>query len=390
MVFQKHKNQGAAVQNDVSEDLRHYLDLSWIVDGMNKNKKANLIVLLVAAFLLAGTAAFADRQPEAVWWEIKADHQDHSALKSRGEMVAALEKPKTLLLRWGMFPSSGYNESAIAKAFESNKAKAWVRNPEGSVSEVALDSDNREVVLPTDVRGLYLVCADIRDIDMDLDADGQNELVHFYAKQLVYHFKRSGRVDPKPEVFFQDMADKVPLEIGPYITEKRQGGGPFMGGYQTALKEHRMKVLYKGRPLAGAKVTILTESGWKKNFTSDSEGMVTITPAETLCRMEGRGGKERLAKKQQPGGKEKVKHAAQDHPRGTRNEDKYLYVVTHKDQSTGQYHCASLLMQVRMPPPEWLSMPTGFALLGVIGACLGVIGIAGSIYHKKRHDRATI
>jgi hypothetical protein len=225
---------------------------------------------------------------------------------------------------------------------------------------------------------------------MDLDADGQNESVHFYAKQLLYHFKRSGRVDPKPQVFFQDMSDNVPLEIGPYITRKREGGGPFMGGYQTALKEHKMKVIYKGRPLAGAKVTILTESGWKKNFTTDSEGMVTVTPAETLCRMEARGEREQSAQKRRPGGKKIVGHAAQNHQGGPRNEEKYLYVVTHKDESTGQYHCASLLMHVRMPPPEWLSVPTGFAFLGVIGACLGVIGIAGSMYHKKRRDRAAI
>lgn len=33
---------------------------------------------------------------------------------------------------------------------------------------------------------------------------------------------------------------------------------------------------------------------------------------------------------------------------------------------------------------------SAFALWGVMGACLGIIGIAGSIYHKKRHDRATI
>lgn len=352
-----------------------------------KNKKIDFFILLVAAFMLAGTAAFAGQLPETVWWKIKTDHRNHRAFKSRAEMVAALEKPKTLILRWGKFPLNGYNESAIAKAVQSGKAKAWIRNPEGAVSEVHLDSDDLEVVLPTDVRGLYLICAKIRNVAIDLDADGQNEWVHFYSKQLLYHFKRGGRVDPKPEVFFQDMADKIPLEIGPYITRKREGGGPFMGGYQTALKEHKMKVFYKGRPLAGAKGTILTESGWRKSFTSDSDGMVSITPAETLSRIEERGEKEQPVKKQQSSGKAKVKHALQNHSRGARNEDTYLYVVTHKDPSTGQYHCASLLMQVRMPPPEWLSRPTGFALWGVIGACLGVIGIAGSIYHKKKRDR---
>jgi hypothetical protein len=340
------------------------------------NKKIDVVILLAAVFMLAGTPAFADRPPEAVWWEIKADHQDHSAFKSRAEMVAALEKPITLVLRWGMFPLDGYNEGAIAEALKSNPAKSWIRDPDGAVSEVDLGPGNLEVVLPTDVRGLYLICAEIRNVDMDLDADGRNESVHFYAKQFLYHFKRDGRVDPKPDVFFQDMADRVPLEIGPHITRKREGGGPFMGGYQTALKEHQMKVCYKGRPLAGAKVTIMTESGWKRELTTDSEGRVSITPAETLCRMNERGVKKPPAQKQRHGGKERIKHVAQNHPAGAQNEDKHLYVVTHKDPSTGQYYCASLWMIVRMPPPEWSSLPTGFALWGVIGAALALIAIS--------------
>ncbi|MBW2010968.1 MAG: hypothetical protein JRI32_04805 [Deltaproteobacteria bacterium] len=368
------------------------------------NKKISFIFLL-AAFLLAGSAAFAAEPPEVLWWGLKVDHKDYGAMKSRAEMVAALEKPKTLILRWGEFPLNGYNESAIAKAVKSNKAKVWIRNPEGAVSEVDLDSDNMEVTLPTDIRGLYLIGVRLSAVDMDFDSDGKNELVHFYSKHLVYHFKQGGRIDPKPEVFFKDMADKLPLEIGPLITKKREGGGPFMGGYQTALKEHKMKVFYKGRPLANAEVNILTESGWKKSLRSDSEGMVLITPPETLARAEGQGGMshphgkiptdhpemEQTGKKHQHIGKEKAKHRGQSHPGGTRGkQDKYLYVVTHKDQSTGEYHCASLLITVRKSRPEWLSRPKGFTLWGIIGAGLGVIGTAGGFYHRKRRDRETI
>jgi len=39
---------------------------------------------------------------------------------------------------------------------------------------------------------------------------------------------------------------------------------------------------------------------------------------------------------------------------------------------------------------KWLSMSSGFASWGILGAGLGVVGVGGGIYHRKRRNRETI
>jgi hypothetical protein len=193
-------------------------------------------LFFIGVFFASAATVFGANPPEHLWWEHLVDHQDFKAMKSRIERVAALERPKRLALRWGVFPHDEGIPPPIAKAINAGRLRVLVRNPEGAVSTVDLDAENPVVTLASDLRGLYLICAHLMDREVDLDKDGNNEPVQFYAKYLVYHFKRGGRVDPEPQVFLKDMADAFPLEIGPLITEKRTGGGPFIGGYQTALR----------------------------------------------------------------------------------------------------------------------------------------------------------
>ncbi|MBW2039257.1 MAG: hypothetical protein JRI46_06635 [Deltaproteobacteria bacterium] len=320
-----------------------------------KMDKKKWFIFLLATFVVAGSAAKAAEPAESLWWEVKSPNRHVGATLSREEIVAAFERPKSLILRRGKFPLGTKEESAIAKAVKGNKATVWIRNPEGAVSQVNLDSKSLEVTLPTDIRGLYLIGAHVDAEVMDFDSDGESEKVHFYSKQLVYHFKRGGRIDPKPDVFFKGMEEEFPLEIGPFIAKKRVGGGPFMGSYQTALKEHKMKIFYRGQPLGDTEVAILTESGWRKSIRTDSDGIILITPLE-----------------------------------GLKKDEKYLYVVTHKDPLTGEYHCSSLVMSVVKPPPEWLSKAKGFILWAVLGTGLFVVVVVGTIYLKQRRDRWAI
>lgn len=357
-------------------------------------------LLLIGVFFTSEATAYGANPPDHIWWERLVDHQHFRAVKSRSERVAALERPKRLALRGGVFPHDD-GSLPIAKAIDAGHLRVLVRNPEGAVSTVDVDADNPVVTLPTDLRGLYLICAHLKDRQVDVDKDGNYEPVQFYAKTLVYHFKRDGRIDPEPQVFFKDLTDAFPLEIGPVITEKRTGGGPFMGGYQTALKAHRMKILFRGQPLENAQLTVKTTSGWEKRFCSDAQGLVVLNPPETLAKPPNQKAKaQTISPKNTSPGKATPPPGPQPAggmpsnkaslPTRAPRDDKYLYTVTHQDPETGGYYVSSLIMTVNRSQPEWLSSSRAFAIWAMVGIGVGMIAAVGGVYHQKKRKQATV
>ena len=416
---------------------------------------------LLAMFMVAGSAAFASK-PAVIWWEFKSVPVDYSANLSTDEILAALEKPKTLILRQGTFPLSGNDEGALGQSLALDDASVWIRNPDGVVSEVELSPDNGTFTLnlpsdlnPGELNGRYLVGVHLDAGVMDLDSDGTNERVHLYSKFLANYRKQGGTKGENPDMFFRD-DDKIALEIGPSITKSKfkkagcphagaikrskdsnksskgsQGGYVRDGGNQSPLKEHKMSVLFKGQALADAEVTILSKSGWKKTIMTDSEGVISITPPKTLARDAGSAGvshghgkspadqrkitknmekyrkfRENPEKYRKKFGEnmEKYRHSKKGKDseserdrllrrldRRQSERDKLLYVVAYKDPSTGEYHCATLPVSLGMfSRGGWLSESRGFAFWGIVGAGLGVVGVTGGVYRKKRRDRETI
>ena len=307
---------------------------------------------MLIVLMLAGPVALAAEPDNMIWWDVKSGNAD---------TVASFEMPKSLALRWGKFPHAELDENKINKLHTSNNTEIWIRGSNGVISKANLSPEKETVVLdfPTELNpaksnGLYLVGIHVNAGIMDIDSDGTDETVHYYAKYLIYHRKNGGIQGDRPDVFFKD-PDKIALEIGPLNTSGIKET-PFMkAGCQEALKEHKMKVLYKGRPLADAEVAVLTEGGWEKREKTNSKGIVSITPVES---------------------KEK--------------ENKFLYVVTHKDLSNGQYYCSSLMMCTLKPPPEWMSKAEGFVFWAVIGTGLFVVYAGWRIHRRKKRDRKTM
>ena len=307
---------------------------------------------MLIVLMLAGPVALAAEPGNMIWWDVKSGNADTKA---------SLEMPKSLELRWGKFPHADMDGNYISKLHTSNNTGIWIRNPDGIISEANLSLEKETVVLhfPTELNpakadGLYLVGTYMGGWVTDIDLDGTDEAVHYYAKYLIYHRKNGGIQGDRPDVFFKD-PDKIALEIGP-LNASGIGEIPFRkAGCQEALKEHKMKVLYKGLPLADAEVAVLSEGGWERKEKADSNGMVLITPVES---------------------KEK--------------ENKFLYVVTHKDLSNGQYYCSSLMMYVLRPPPGWMSKAEGFVFWAVLGTSLFVIYAGWRIHRRKKRDRKTM
>jgi hypothetical protein len=386
------------------------------------------VFILLAMFMVAGSAAFASEQAQVIWWELEAQHTDHDATSSRAEIAAFFQKPKTLILRQGTFPLSGDDENALGQSLTVDNARVWIRNPDGVVSEMNPSRDDGTIALelpsdlnPGELNGRYLVGIHLDAGVMDLDSDGTDERVHFYSKFLVNYHKPDGIKGENPNMFFKD-EDKIALEIGPVITKSifKKAGCPHAdaiksskgskvgyvrdGGNQSPLKEHKMKVFYEGRPLADAEVVILSESGWKKTVMTDSEGVISITPPKIVAQVADSGGTNHSHGKPHPEIAEGIKedrHGREGkagHPgrisHGNRQAagDKLLYVVAYNDPSTGEYHCATLPMTLRMFSRDggWLSKSRGFAFWGIIGAGLGGVGVGGGVYHRKRRNRETI
>jgi hypothetical protein len=230
-----------------------------------------------------------------VWWDVKSDNAN---------TVASLKRPKILALCWGKFPHVRQDASLHGQSASLDSARTWIRNPEGVVSEVSLPRENEaiELSLPSDLNpgessGSYLVGTHLDAGVMDIDSDGTDERVHLYSNCLVRHYKQGGIKVKNADMFFND-EDKIALEIGPFIPKSiskkagcpgsgaiKSSKGYVRGGYQTMLREYKMKVFYKGQPLADAEVVILSKSGWKKAVMTDSEGIISITPPQDsfLC-----------------------------------------------------------------------------------------------------------
>jgi hypothetical protein len=307
---------------------------------------------MLIVLMLAGPVALAAEPGNMVWWDVKSDNAN---------TVASLKRPKSLVLRWGKFPHVQQDASLHGQSASLDSARTWIRNPDGIISEANLSPDKEAVVLdfptklnPAESNGLYLVGIHINAGVMDIDSDGTDETVHYYAKYLISHRKDGGIQGDRPDVFFKD-TDKIALEIGPSDARGMEEWPYMKAGYQEALKKHKIKVFYKGQPLADAEVAVLTEGGWEKREKTNSSGIVSITPVES---------------------KEK--------------ESKSLYVVTHKDPLTRQYYCSSLMMYVLKPPPGWMSKAEGFVFWAVLGTGLFVVYVGWRIHRRKKRDRKTM
>ena len=319
---------------------------------MNSEPVNAYVIYMLIVFILAGPVALATEPGNMIWWDVKSDNAN---------TVASLKRPKSLALRWGKFPHVRQDASLHGQSASLDSARTWIRNPDGIISEANLSPDKETVVLdfptklnPAESNGLYLVGIHINAGVMDIDSDGTDETVHYYAKYLIYHRKDGGIQGDRPDVFFKD-PDKIALEIGPFNTPGMGEIPSMKAGYQEALKKHKMKVFYKRQPLVDAEVAVLTEGGWGKREKTDSSGIVSITPVES---------------------KEK--------------ENKSLYVVTHKDQLTGQYYCSSLMMYVLRPPPGWMTKAQGFVFWAVLGTGLFVVYVGWRIHRRQKRDRKTM
>jgi len=392
-----------------------------------------ILICLITMFAAAGPAAYASAPDRAIRWELESTNLDYyyDDNMSRADRIAILEKPKKLILHQEIFPPSGYNEKKPGRSLATGSARIWIRNPDGEISEVNLSRDKKSepiaLNLPSDLNagdltGSYLVGVCLNAGIMDFDSDGTDEKVHLYSNCLVRYYKKNGAKGENPDMFFKD-PDKIALEIGPYIPEKifkKRAGCPLprsirsssdigyvRGTSQRPFREQKMKVFYKGSPLADTEVFILSKSGWRKTVTTDSEGVISITLPKTLETMmdparfrrryrkisAGQHKGETGAKKYRADREHKAGHDGKTYNRSRyRAEDRLLYMVAYKDPATGEYHCATMPMTLRMwsHRGNWLSRAKGFGFWGIIGASLGVVGVTGGIYRKRKRKRESI
>lgn len=308
------------------------------------------IIFLLAMCLPAGSDAFAAESAGVLWWELKSPE----AHTNRGQMSVSMEKPITLLLCRGRFPHKEKEVCIIGK-------EIWIRSPDGIISKADLSLEKGIIALsfpsklnPAEINGLYLIGAHMVVRSIDIDSDGRDEEVHYYSKYLTYHQNENGIQGGRQDVFFNN-PDKIALEIGSVDTQGMKGEAFWKEvAFQEALKKHRMKVLYKGKPLADADVAVFTEGGWEKRAKTNADGIFTFVP------LQGIQGQERV--------------------------ERCLYAASFRDPLTGQYHCSSLMIYIKPHRPLYDGKARGFNLWAVLGASLFLLCVAVAIYRKKKRS----
>ena len=297
-----------------------------------------------------------------LWWELEEDvNSDEVSFHWKDIRRARLKRlftrgeTKSPVLCWGKIPfkeTSKHHRASLSREMIREKAKIWVRDAEGRISQAAFNlvKDNLTVDVPEDpeLNGLYLLGVHLDMGETDIDLDGAAEKIHLSAKRLLYHRKTSGHQGNERGAFFDD-PDKLPLEIG--FLDRR-----FRRDYQRAYREYGMKVVYQGKPLGDSEVHIISGSGWRKTVHTDSAGEFLMTPFGNM-------------------------------EKGAR--EKYLYVACYHDLSEREYHCATLAMTINTYP-EWLSRSHGFMLWTILGTGLSLLIIIMGISQKKKHAREAV
>jgi hypothetical protein len=319
------------------------------------------MVMLLAAMalaVLAGPARAADRP--LLWWDLQHPgwyingyndpDRDIWEVRNDAELLRRrLGRPKRLALRCGAFPNLA--DPAVSSLTLLQQARIWLQRPDGRQEEVALfagqDAVTVEVPEEGAPEGVYLLGAHLTPGRLDVDGDGRAEAVHLYGKFLLRHVRESLSHGGEQNTFFH--SPRMPLEIGPVRA------GRYSGIIQVAHRPCEMAVYYRGHPLAGAEVTILTERGWRKTVRTDANGRFMAVPHET------RGDK--------------------------RNWETFLYVARHHDRQRGEYHCASMPMLVDPPWPEWTHCMPNFVLWSFAGTAFAVLLVAVLVWRRRRRSR---
>nr|MBL0716692.1 hypothetical protein [Desulfobacterales bacterium] len=310
----------------------------------------------------ANASVILPERVDLLWWELQEDIGGDELCdnwkdirQSRLRQQIARGEPEILFLHWGSIPfrnSIRKNKDRLNQKTILNRAEVWVRDADGRILQADFshgkESPCLTVVKDVELNGLYLVGANLDIGEMDIDSDGVTEMIRLSAKRYIYHSKTGGRQGNRPAALFNDPA-KFPLEIG-------CSDSWFRYANQRAYREYEMKVIYDGKPLTDTQVNIFSQSGWQKTVTTDAGGKFLITP---FGRMEKDG------------------------------REKYLYAAACHDLLKGEYHYATLVMNVSTYS-EWRSKSSGFMLWTILGTGLLVIIIIVGIYRKKKHARDAI
>lgn len=281
-----------------------------------------------------------------IWW-------DEYPVKGYG---ASQGTTGGLRLYCGMSPDSG-QEIDLNKMQASQDNNIWIKGPDGAILRANVSDDNEAVLWDfqseSDLswfEGLYIAGAHMHGGENDVDTWVVSGNVHYYAKYFISIRSDNPGQENNPEVFFNN-PDMMALEIGPFYEPDAEEISSRGAGFHETRRKHKFRVLYKGRPLGGADVTAITNDGWERTETTDSKGIVSIMPFET--------------------------------------EEKYgklLYVVSHRDMSTGEIHCSSLMMHVFTPVSDWKGKVLVFGFYAFGSMCLFVLFVMYRINRRKKLD----
>ena len=321
-------------------------------------KTINLVKLLIVAMALLGSApatGHALTSEPLLWWELcqpgryingyNDPQRDIWEVRNEAQLLRQrLGLPKHLVLRCGLFPGG---DRAIDDENLAVQARAWLKQPDGSLAEIPLTAraGTVEVTVPeADApEGLYLLGSRYAPGRTDIDGDGVEEEVYLYGTFLLRHVRESLSHGGERQTFMH--VPGIPLEIGTVQA------GRYSGIIQISHRPSEMAVYYRGQPLADAEVTILTERGWHKSVRTNAQGLFVAVPHES---------------------------------RGTeRNWETYLYVVRHHDRQRSEYHCATIPMLVDPPWPEWSYYMTSFVLWSFAGTAFAMC-LAGVLIMRYR------
>jgi hypothetical protein len=320
------------------------------------------IPLLLMLFPFSGIAFAAPDLPVAYWELVNEDRytyrfdmeklhwreiRERRAMNKTANTEIKTSELKLLdLKRWQT--QQGGMENLIAEP------ACIMRDPNGAIHRLTSAEGHVAVKIPADANliGRYLLGAQYRFGDIDVDGDGKMETVSLSAKQIITHYRNGGK-QGSASVVFIDNAEYLPLEIGPVInTAENQYGG----GTHRPHREYTFMVKYMNRPLAGATVRLYTMgSHWEKAFVTDEEGEFTVTPTD-------------------------------DRTDDGKEYQKYLYVAYHHDQKKGTYHISSLPVIVYRNRPEWYSKAMGFTLFSIAGTAVVAGIVLGVVARSRRRE----
>ncbi len=280
----------------------------------------------------------------------KMGHPKKEEQKTKKKRRRPMSRPAAYLLKTGNFPSSVGDDPELVKSV------CWLKSPDQSYKRLVPKKTDEGFLIFDDAfqAGLY-------QLFLYRDAGVKDGARYHHFSSL--WFRNAGEDDfetvPASKEVREGLHEGVPVFYLKELTRDKEDN--FVSQKRYTGDSLPVQVLFRGKPVAGVPVTLITKQGWKKTVSTDEKGIASFLLIKEVFH------NEKVQKRPEP----------------------YFVFSSYPVERQGEFegvsysremYVSSLRLPVYPTPADWESKSAGFYL--VVGSVLAII-FAAAIRRKR-------